>query len=194
MPPAPSAVRRRCRPRPGMRTARAARRRRRTSRRARRGAANRTAPPMTRVRRPRRPTRVSASSAAASSAAPRFVEFRCGAVGFGDRQVGADGLGDRHAAKRDARWPAGRSPTDRCPKPGSTATASRPASVSARATLTPLPPGSLVTEVTRCTAPRVSGESSVTVRSMLGLGVTVTIMRQHDLDSPLGELRCDRRR
>ncbi len=58
---------------------------------------------------------------------------------------------------------------------GRTATASSPASVRARATLTPLPPGSVVAEVTRCTAPRVSGVPSVTVRSMLGLGVTVTI-------------------
>jgi hypothetical protein len=35
---------------------------------------------------------------------------------------------------------------------------------------------SLVAEVTRCTAPRVSVVPSDTVRSMLGLGVTVTIM------------------
>ena len=58
---------------------------------------------------------------------------------------------------------------------GSTASVSTPARVSARATLTPLPPAWLVTEVTRCTAPRVSCAGSVTVRSMLGLGVTVTI-------------------
>ena len=49
------------------------------------------------------------------------------------------------------------------------------AAVNARATLTPLPPASVVTEVTRCTLPRVSGVVRVTVRSMLGLGVTVTI-------------------
>src|SRR5262249_14316975 len=41
------------------------------------------------------------------------------------------------------------------PDAGSSATASRPASDRARATLTPLPPGSVVTELTRCTAPRV---------------------------------------
>ena len=61
---------------------------------------------------------------------------------------------------------------------GSTATTSRPANVRARATLTPLPPGSDDTEVTRCTAPRTSAVGRVTVRSMLGLGVTVMIMRQ----------------
>ena len=36
---------------------------------------------------------------------------------------------------------------------------------------------SVTSEPTRCTAPRVNGELRVTVRSMLGLGVTVTIMR-----------------
>ena len=64
------------------------------------------------------------------------------------------------------------------PDAGSSATASTPASDSARATLTPLPPGSVVTELTRCTAPRVSGVARVTVRSRLGFGVTVTIMRR----------------
>ena len=63
------------------------------------------------------------------------------------------------------------------PDAGSRATASTPARVRARATLTPLPPGSVVTELTRWTAPRVSGVARVTVRSMLGFGVTVTIMR-----------------
>ena len=71
---------------------------------------------------------------------------------------------------------------------GSRATACTPANVSARATLTPLPPASVVTEVTRWTAPRVSGVVRVTVRSMLGLGVTVTIMRLTDLNALLGEL------
>src|SRR3954469_4298301 len=63
------------------------------------------------------------------------------------------------------------------PDAGSSATASTPARDRARATLTPFPPGSVVTELTRCTAPRVSGVASVTVRSRLGFGVTVTIMR-----------------
>ncbi|AMD53545.1 hypothetical protein ATO49_00325 [Mycolicibacterium fortuitum subsp. fortuitum DSM 46621 = ATCC 6841 = JCM 6387] len=72
---------------------------------------------------------------------------------------------------------------------GSTASAATPASVKARATLIPLPPGSTVTESTRCTAPRINGDPKVTVRSRLGLGVTVMIMRSRPLPRARRALR-----
>src|SRR6185312_13644426 len=119
---------------------------------------------------------VSALSAAASSVAPGSLSFvvvpSCSVMARLVRTAPVVGtqLNDTALAERAA---TSGSPVGA----GSTATASRPASVSARATLTPLPPGSVVTDETRCTAPRVSDPLSATVRSMLGLGVTVTIMR-----------------
>ena len=59
---------------------------------------------------------------------------------------------------------------------GKTASVSRPADTAAREMFTPLPPACMVTESSRWTAPRSSGPASVTVRSVLGLGVSVTIM------------------
>ena len=80
-----------------------------------------------------------------------------------------DRRGDRHAAERHPAVCSAVT-SGSVPDAGSSATASTPASDSARATLTPLPPGSVVAELTRCTAPRVSGVASVTVRSRLGFG------------------------
>ena len=45
------------------------------------------------------------------------------------------------------------------------------------------PPGSFDTEVTRTTPPRTNGPGRVAVRSILGLGVTVTIMRYPEQQS-----------
>ena len=61
---------------------------------------------------------------------------------------------------------------------GRTAVAARPALDRTRATLTPLPPGSMTTPVRRWTAPRWRGPGRETVRSRDGLGVRVRIMRQ----------------
>ena len=120
--------------------------------------------------------RVSASIAAASSLAPGLVDLGCGAVHFGDRDVRPhrEVIGTQ---RNGTPMPCRAATRGSAPDAGSSATASTPARARARATLTPLPPGSVVTELTRCTAPRVSGVASVTVRSMLGFGVTVTIMR-----------------
>ena len=120
--------------------------------------------------------RVSASSAATSSAAPGSLSLvvvpSCSVIARLVRTASVVGT-QRNATE----LACSASTSGSVAGAGSTATASRPASVNARATLTPLPPGSVVTDVTRCTAPRVSGAVSVTVRSILGLGVTVTIMR-----------------
>ena len=66
----------------------------------------------------------------------------------------------------------------RCPSgppEGSTARASVPLVASARATLMPLPPGSIRLSDARLTSP-CSRAGTETVRSMLGLGVRVTII------------------
>src|SRR5680860_1317729 len=60
---------------------------------------------------------------------------------------------------------------------GRTAMVGTPAATAAREMLTPLPPACEVTDSARITAPRSSRDAKVTVRSMLGLGVSVTIMR-----------------
>ena len=57
---------------------------------------------------------------------------------------------------------------------GNTASVPRPADTAAREMFTPLPPACMVTESSRWTAPRSRGPASVTVRSVLGLGVSVT--------------------
>ena len=59
---------------------------------------------------------------------------------------------------------------------GKTASVSRPADIAAREMFTPLPPACMVTESSRWTAPRSSGPARVTVRSLLGFGVSVTII------------------
>ena len=64
------------------------------------------------------------------------------------------------------------------PRAGSTASVPRPADTAAREMFTPLPPACMVTDSSRWTAPRSSGPARVTVRSLLGLGVRVTIMRR----------------
>ena len=61
---------------------------------------------------------------------------------------------------------------------GSTAIDGIPADTEAREMLTPLPPACDVTDSARCTAPRSSRPARATVRSWLGLGVRVTIMRR----------------
>ncbi|CAB4907192.1 unannotated protein [freshwater metagenome] len=60
---------------------------------------------------------------------------------------------------------------------GSTDTTSAPAAATARETLTPLPPGSVLLAPSRATLPRSSGPGSASVRSRLGFAVRVTIMR-----------------
>ena len=60
---------------------------------------------------------------------------------------------------------------------GSTAIVGTLAATAAREMFTPLPPAWEVTDSARSTAPRTSSPVSDTVRSMLGLGVRVTIMR-----------------
>ena len=61
---------------------------------------------------------------------------------------------------------------------GSTAIEGMPALIDAREMLTPLPPACEMTDSERITVPRSSGPPSATVRSWLGLGVRVTIMRR----------------
>ena len=73
------------------------------------------------------------------------------------------------ASNSSSRCPSG-------PPDGSSAMLSPPLAVRARATLIPLPPGSIRLLVARLTSP-TSMRSIDTVRSMLGLGGSVTIMR-----------------
>ena len=84
------------------------------------------------------------------------------------------------------RWPSG-------PPLGRTAVVEPPWAASARETLTPLPPGSIRLLRARCTSPRRSA-SMRTARSMLGLGVSVTIMRSPLPVRPHGARRRRRRR
>ena len=69
------------------------------------------------------------------------------------------------------------------PPAGSTASVAAPWAARARETLTPLPPGSTRLDVARCTSPRRSASMTM-ARSMLGLGVRVTITPSPPGDRP----------
>ena len=113
----------RCRSRPCRDRGRASRRRRRTSCPACPAATIPTSPPRRRARRLPTTERVSASMAAGVQLRAGFVDFGCGAVHFGDRDVGPDRRGEGRSGTAPPL--ACRAATNgSAPEAGSSATAS----------------------------------------------------------------------